>query len=148
MGGTDLISCERAIGDQSSFVVSGAIGGFKIASIKYSSFGGGLQYRYYFDEALSGWYGAADVSYQSGKTTFVDTFGDGDDSEFDFSAFGGGVRGGHQWIWDSGFSLDLNLGASYKSFDYDFKDADSTTQGLFKGSGVLPTFGFALGYAW
>ncbi|GAB1857592.1 DUF3575 domain-containing protein [Flavobacteriaceae bacterium MHTCC 0001] len=149
LGGTDLVSFETKLGEQSTGVVGAAIGGFKFGGIKYSSFGGELQYRYYFGDLLDGWYGAAGVSYQSGTTEFETIgFDSSSSDEFDFSAFGGGLKIGHQWAWDSGFVIDLNLGASYKSFNYDFGDADSFTQELFKGSGVLPTFGFGVGYSW
>lgn len=151
LGGTDLVSYERVLGEHTSGIISAAIGGFKLGDIKYSSFGAGLQYRYYFADVLDGWYGGAVVSYQSGKTELENGVfgGSSSDDEFDFTAIGGGLKIGHQWVWDSGFSLDLNLGASYKSFDYDFTDGtDGTTQDLFKASGTLPTFGFGLGYAW
>ncbi len=151
LGGTDLVSYERALGDHASVVVSAALGGFKLSDVKYKSFGAGLQYRYYFADVLDGWYGAAVASYQSGKTEVENgIFLSGNNAdEFDFTALGGGLKIGHQWVWDSGFSLDLNIGASYKSFDYDFTDGTSqTTQDLFKASGTLPTFGFGLGYAW
>ena len=150
LGGTDLVSYERALSDNSSGVISAAYGGFKISGTKYTSIGGGLQYRYYFDEVLDGWYGAGVVSYQSGQVESESISIGGvstDSEEFDFSAFGGGIKAGHQWVWDSGFTLDLNLGASYKSFDYDFENDTQEDFYDFKASGVLPTFGFALGYA-
>jgi hypothetical protein len=50
-------------------------------------------------------------------------------------------------LWDSGFTLELNLGVSYKSFKYDFDNASQEAEFDFKASGVLPTFGFGLGYA-
>ncbi len=151
LGGTDLVSYERVLGEHTSGIISAAIGGFKLGDVKYSSFGAGLQYRYYFEEVLDGWYGGAIVSYQNGKTEIDNGIfgGSSNDDEFDFTSIGGGLKVGHQWVWDSGFSLDLNIGASYKSFDYDFTDDTSaTTQDLFKASGTLPTFGFGVGYAW
>jgi hypothetical protein len=150
LGGTDLVSYERAFSDKTSGVISAGYGGFKFGSVKYSSVGGGLQYRYYFNEVLSGWYGAARVSYQSGEveSETITIGGTSTDAEkFNFSAFGAGLNIGHQWIWDSGFSLDLNLWASYKSFDYDFDNAAQEASFNFRVSGILPTFGFGLGYA-
>mgnify|MGYP001074561005 FL=1 len=150
LGGTDLVSYERLLSDNTSGVVSAGYGGFKFGNVKYTSAGGGLQYRYYFKEALSGWYGAAALSYQSGKVeseTITIGGASTDADKFDFSAFGGGLSIGHQWIWNSGFSLDLNLGASYKSFNYNFENDSQEDLYDFKASGVLPTFGFALGYA-
>ena len=63
LGGTDLVSYERALGDQTSILVSGAIGGFKFSSIQYKTYGGGLQYRYYFNEVFDGWYITGDAGF-------------------------------------------------------------------------------------
>ena len=150
LGGIDLVSYERTLSENTSGIISAAYGGFKIEDLDYSSFGGGLQYRYYFDEVLSRWYGAAGLSYQFGKVESENITVGGssiDANKFDFSAFGGGLKIGYQWVWDSGFSLDPNLGASYKSFNYEFEDEDQENLFDVKPSGVLPTFGFALGYA-
>jgi len=152
LGGTDLVSYERAVSDNSSVIVGAGIGGFKIAGTKYSSFGASLQYRYYFKEALKGWYAGAFAQYLSGNVDFEsftfneDTFTTEETTEeISYGAFGGGAKVGHQWIWDSGFTLDLNAGIGYSSFSYD--DDSDTTLGL-KASGILPNFGLALGYAW
>ena len=148
LGGTDLVSYERVIGDQSSAVISGAIGGFKFGGVDYSSFGVGAQYRYYFSEVLKGWYGAGDAAFQSGDVEVEDLFGSSSSSsKTDFSAFRVGAKAGYQWIWNSDFSLDLNFGIAYSSFNYDDND-DNSSFSILKASGVLPTFGFGLGYAW
>ena len=148
LGGADLVSYERAISDNSSLVLGAGIGGFKVSGTKYSSFGVSGQYRYYFKEALNGLYAGAIVQYLSGDVEYEDIFGFGAEiDDVGYSSFGGGVKFGHQWAWDSGFLLDLNVGASYSSFSYDDSDDDAFVTGL-KSSGVLPTFGLALGYAW
>ncbi|WP_438962954.1 DUF3575 domain-containing protein [Nonlabens sp.] len=146
LGGTDLVSYERALNDNSSAILSGAIGGYTIGSFKYSSYGAGAQYRYYFDEVIRGWYGAGSVAYQSGNVELDDFSGQGDSDEISFGAISAGVKGGYQWSWDSGFTLDLNLGINYVNFSYD--DTDNSSFSSLKGSGVLPQFGFGLGYAW
>jgi hypothetical protein len=141
--GTDLLSGEFKIGGNSSVLVGAGIAGFKISGSKYSSLGGEAQYRYYFSEALKGWYGGAKVGYLSGKVKIDDYF-DGEQYETNFGAFNVGIKAGHQWVFKSGFTLDLNLGAAYSSYKYD------DNQGAFsnlKASGVLPNLGFALGYA-
>ena len=61
------------------------------------------------------------------------------------SAFGGGLVAGYQWVFggsDSGFALDINLGAQYAS--------TKTSGGItnIKFDGVLPRLGVSLGYAW
>lgn len=146
LGGTDLISYERALGENSSAIISGAVGGYNLGGFKYSSVGGGAQYRYYFEEVMRGWYGAGSIAYQSGTVEVDDFFGEGDPSETNFGAFSAGAKGGYQWSWDSGFTLDLNLGINYVNFSYD--DNNDSQFSSLKGSGILPQFGFGLGYAW
>lgn len=112
--------------------------------------GAEVQYRYYFDEALKGFYAGGQIGYTSGKVT-LDGFSF--DSNFNlvsssnettFSSLKVGAKGGYQWVWTSGFSLDLNLGLAYNNFTY--KSSDAVFSSL-KASGVLPNFGFGLGYA-
>jgi hypothetical protein len=147
LGGTDMVSFEHKLGDNTSILVGAGISNFKIGGAEYSNTGAEVQYRYYFDEALTGFYAGGQVGYSSGKveidsynfvnftTTTLDT---------KFSAFKLGAKGGYQWIWDSGFSLDLNIGMAYNNFSYKSSAAEFST---LKASGVLPNFGFGLGYA-
>jgi Protein of unknown function (DUF3575) len=151
LGGTDLVSYEFKLGEKSTGIVGGGIGGFKIGDAKYSNLGGEVQYRYYFEEALKGWYAGGQVGYSSGKVKFentvsIDSNGNfvSGSSETNFGSLKIGAKGGYQWIWDSGFTLDLNLGVAYNSFSYDSSDGAFST---LKASGVLPNFGFGLGYA-
>ena len=151
LGGTDLVSYELKIGEKSSFVVGAGIGGFKIGDAKYSNLGGEVQYRFYFNEALRGFYAGGQAGYSSGKVEVGNSYSFDENgnatsstSETKFGSFKVGAKGGYQWIWGSGFSLDLNLGLAYNNFNY--KDSDSSTSTL-KASGVLPNFGFGLGYA-
>lgn len=143
-GGTDLVSGEFKIGDNSSVIAGLGVAGYKIAGSKYSSFGGEAQYRYYFSEALHGWYGGAKVGYLAGKVKLEDYYNDGTKYETNYGALNLGVKGGYQWIFGSGFTLDLNLGAAYSSFKYDDNSGNFST---LKGSGILPNLGFALGFA-
>ena len=66
-----------------------------------------------------------------------------DDSEVSFNSFKIGAKFGHQWVWNSGFSLDLNLGVAYNTFKY----SENTYLESLQGSGVLPNLGLALGYS-
>jgi hypothetical protein len=151
LGGSDLVSFEHKIGDMSSVVVGAGIGGFKIGDAKYSSLGGEIQYRYYFNEALRGFYAGAQIGYTSGKVKLENSFSFTEEGELtsqtdetNFGSLKAGAKGGYQWIWDSGFSLDLNIGIAYNKFNYDSSDSSFDT---LKASGVLPNFGFGLGYA-
>lgn len=104
-------------------------------------------YRYYFSEALKGWYGMGGIAYNNGKvtTTGYDENFNTTEEKVNFNSFGGTVKVGYQWLWDSGFTLDLNGGLGYSSFKYD--QSGTVNDGL-KASGLLPAFGLALGYSW
>lgn len=151
-GGSDLVSFEHKLGDHSSALLGLGISGFKIGDAKYSSQGAEVQYRYYFDEALQGWYAGGQVGYNGGKVKFENSYVyntstgnyDSGTQETKFTAFKVGAKGGYQWIWDSGFALDLNLGFGYNSYKY--TDNSGVFSGL-KASGILPNLGFGLGYA-
>jgi hypothetical protein len=149
LGGTDLLSFEHKLGDNSSILVGAGIGGFKIGTAKYSNMGAEVQYRYYFNEALKGLYAGGQIGYSSGKVKletidFTGTTFASITNETNFSSLKLGGKGGYQWVWDSGFSLDLNVGIAYNNFSYKNSDASFST---LKASGVLPNFGFGLGYA-
>ena len=149
LGGTDLLSFEHKIGDHTSALLGLGYGGFSFGGAKYTNMGAEVQYRYYFDESLKGFYGGGQLGYSFGNvsvdgftfngSTFVDST-----EELDFSALKIGAKGGYQWVWSSGFSLDLNLGFAYNNFNYKESGSDAST---LKASGVLPNFGFGLGYA-
>ncbi len=142
LGGTDMVSFEHKLDGNSSIVLGAGIGGFKIGEAKYSNMGAEVQYRYYFNEALEGFYAGGQVGYSSGKVKIgVPGYST---NETNFGSFKLGGKGGYQWIWDSGFSLDLNVGIAYNNFSYKNSDALFAT---LKASGVLPNFGFGLGYA-
>jgi hypothetical protein len=139
-GGTDLVSFEHKLGYQTSGVVGIGISSFNLGGAKYSSLGGELQYRYYFDEALYGWYAGGQIGYSAGKVT-IDGYSD---YETNYSAFKLGPKGGYQFLWDSGFTLDLNLGFAYNKFSYADSNGSFST---LKASGLLPNFGLGLGYS-
>ena len=149
LGGTDLLSFEHKIGDNTSALLGLGYGGFSIGGAKYTSMGVEAQYRYYFEEALKGFYAGGQIGYTSGKVT-LDSFDlvgfsmVSTSSETKFTSTIVGGKGGYQWVWSSGFSLDLNFGLAYNSFSYKSSDEDFAN---LKGSGVLPNFGFGLGYA-
>jgi hypothetical protein len=45
--GNASISYERALNEKSAIQVNGSFGGFSIGGVKYTSLGGGVDYRYY-----------------------------------------------------------------------------------------------------
>jgi len=55
------------------------------------------------------------------------------------------VIAGYTWVWDSGFLINLGLGAQYRIA---FIDKDLLGKDTFGVSGILPTGEFSLGWAW
>ena len=146
LGGSDLLSFEHKFGEHSSALVGGGIGGYTFGTAKYTTTGGELQYRYYFTEALKGFYGGAQAAFNTGKVTIdgVSVFGTttpSSETNFSSTVFGGKV--GYQWLFANNFVIDLNLGAGFTTFKY---DDDTGSFAALKGSGVLPNFGFGVGY--
>lgn len=141
LSGSDLISYERAFNDNSSGIIGVGFGGYNFAGAKYSNTGAELQYRYYFEEVLKGWYAGGLGAFTVGT---VQIEGIVNSDELNFSSIRVGAKGGHQWIWNSGFLLDLNLGLAYTKFNYEITN---NSLGALKGSGILPSFSIAIGYS-
>jgi hypothetical protein len=143
--GSANVAYEKALNEKSSFLIAPQFGGFKLGGVKYSSFGLGAEYRLYLSNSKSapeGFYAGPGLAFTSGKVKY-EGFEEGDE-KIKFSSFGGKVILGNQWIFDSGFTIDLNGGISYQKFSY--KDGKEDGFGL-KASGVLPALGFSIGYA-
>lgn len=142
--GSANVGYERALNEKSSFVIAPQFGGFKLGGMKYSSFGAGAQYRLYFSKtktAPEGFYAAPALTFTSGKVTWDD--GTDTKEETKFSSYGGGALVGNQWIFNSGFVIDLGAGVMYQKFNY--KD-DTNNSFAFKGSAMLPALSFSIGY--
>lgn len=141
--GNASLSYERALTEKSSIVVSPSFGFLKFGGFKYSSFGIGAEYRFYLSKtktAPAGLYVAPGLGYTGGSVKDEDGNGD----KTNFSSFTAKGIIGHQWVWDSGFVLDLNGGIQYWGFNY------SNSNGVFstaKASGILPVLGLGIGYA-
>lgn len=141
--GQASLGYERAINDKSSFMISPTFGGLKLGGFKYSQFGLGAEYRFYLSKtktAPEGFYAAPGVNFSTGKVKE-----DGNSIEAKFNSFG--VKGviGNQWIFNSGFVIDLNGGIQYSNFKY--SDNDNSVFNSLKGSGIFPALTFAIGYA-
>ena len=98
-----------------------------------------------WNNQIRGWI----TSYTSGKVKIDNAFDFGDggfetDNESKFTSLRIGAKGGYQWLWGSGFVLDLNLGLAYTKFSYE--NSDSAFSSL-KASGILPTGSLAIGYS-
>jgi len=142
-GGSDLVSYERAMSEHSSLGISAGYGEFKIDSYKYNYFGGNTFYRYYTKEVLHGLYFSGMIGIGGGKTKYRNENKNMKDT---YSALELGGLIGYQWLFDSGFTIDISGGASYMFFNYK-EDHKMLKPNDAKVSGFLPSLGLGIGYS-
>ena len=142
--GSANLGFEHAFNEKSSVVILPSFGMLKSSGFKYTTYGIGAEYRLYFTgTAPRGTYVAPGLSAQFG-TAKVEGSEGGDDQKTNISGFSAKVVIGHQWIWNSGFTLDLNGGVQY--VDFSFKDKTGDFAGQNALSGILPALNFSIGY--
>ena len=97
--------------------------------------GVGLGYRYYFThlkkEVPTGFYINPQASFSFGSAKVVNS------SKESLSILGLGAEIGYQFVWSSGFTLDLGIGPMYSI---------ASSNGL-SASGLLPSATLSIGYA-
>lgn len=142
-GGSDLVSYERAINEHSSIGVSAGYAKFTVNSYVYNYTGGNAFYRYYTKEVLNGFYVSGSLGVGGGRTTYTSNNKSMKDN---YTAFDIGALIGYQWLFSSGFTIDVNGGASYMSLSYK-EDNKMPRPNNVKGSAFLPTLGVGLGYS-
>jgi Protein of unknown function (DUF3575) len=138
--GAANVSYEHVLSEKSAIQGNVQFGGLSFGGVKYTSLGAGADYKFYLSntkEAPKGFYAAPGVGFNYTSVT---------DGTNKYSGTGATIRGivGNQWVWESGFALDLFGGVNYY-LGGEIKGAGSTTYGKF--SGILPTIGVSLGYA-
>ncbi|MBN2758304.1 MAG: DUF3575 domain-containing protein [Bacteroidales bacterium] len=139
------VTAEKTLGSTSSVLFSVSYI-YKLLGIEVNGFGAQAGYRYYFTNAKkeipAGFYVNPQVGYSSNKFESIDVLGTGETETYKTSSINIGVEVGYQWVWDSGFALDLGIGPKYYTMSGD------TEQASFSGtSGILPSLTFAIGYA-
>lgn len=127
---------ERVFGTTSSLLIRGQYM-YKLLGADVSLAGAGLGYRYYFTHAKkpvpAGFYVNPQLAFSFGKVN--------DETEGNYSAstIGFGAEIGYQWVWESGFVLDLGIGPMYTIA----KGGDSENE----LNGIVPSATVAIGYA-
>lgn len=139
------VSFEHALSETGSLQLGFYYTGASVGDTKFSGFGITPEYRIYLSEtpAIEGFYLAPYARYQS-YTLSTDI----DDSEATFSAFGGGVVIGKQWVFKERVTLDLFLGPNYSSGKVEVKTGSEDSfdiGGAFDGFGIRT--GLTLGIA-
>jgi hypothetical protein len=122
---------EKPLNEKNSFAIGANY--YNYSSVKISGLGLSGEYRFYFSNnstAPEGLFGAPIVNLSS--LSYDGTNG----TETVFS-FGAGVKGGYQWVWDSGVALDLYFGYGFRSAQFD----------TYNYTGGYPILGLAIGYA-
>ena len=127
---------ERVLGTSSSVLIKGQYM-YKLLGTDVSLAGFGLGYRYYITHANKpvpgGFYINPQVAFSFGSVT------DDDDYKYDAKSVGFGAEIGYQWVWTSGFVLDLGIGPMYSKVTGGDDD-----DGF---NGIMPSATLAIGYA-
>ncbi|MGE0589397.1 MAG: DUF3575 domain-containing protein [Cyclobacteriaceae bacterium] len=136
------VQYEQAVSASSSFQLGFFYTGFDSDGTKFSGFGITPEYRFYLSDtdAPQGVYVAPFLRYQNFKLEEEVTA-----SEGDFTAIGGGLILGKQWIFKEKIALDLFIGPAYYSGSVDVTSgSDTFDTGAFDGFGLRTglCFGF------
>ena len=126
------VNYEKPLNEKNSFAIGANY--YNYGSVGVSGFGLSGEYRFYFSKnttAPEGLFGAPIVNLSS---LSYDNGSNGTETAF---SFGGGVKGGYQWVWDSGVALDLYFGYGFRSANFD----------SYNYTGGYPILGLAIGYA-
>lgn len=150
----NLLAYEFRVKEKSSVSLGLGYGYFREnRNNRYSSYGVGAQYRYYFSKSLKGWYVSGDTGYLRGEVTVRrfrwGLFGSGElqPIKSNFSAITLAAKAGRQWIFDKapikGLIIDLNLGIANTHIN--FESSASTIKNL-RNNRFNPILGIGFGY--
>ncbi len=137
---TGSVFYERKIDDGISVQLGVAYTGVKLSDTKFNGLAITPEARFYFKkEAPAGMYAAPFLKYQNY------TVSDGR-NKGDYTSFGGGAVMGYQWVYGSGFVLNLFFGPSYNNGKYKatFGNEEPEIKGGIEGFGIRT--GIALGF--
>ncbi len=127
---------ERVLGTSASVLIEGQYM-YKLLGADVSLAGGGLGFRYYFTHAKKPVPGGFYINPQFGFAFGSVTNDVGDKYTATSTAFGAEI--GYQWVWESGFVLDLGIGPMYT-----VAKGGESDEGL---DGIMPSATLAIGYA-
>lgn len=132
--GSASLSYERVLGTKTALQFDVNYGDLTIMDTEIKSFGAGVDYRLYFSRdkfAPRGFYFSPGLAYSNATI-----------SDVNVSAFSLSGVGGYQWVWNSGFELDLFIGPQY-SFGGDISSGSTSYTGY---SGLGAKIGVCLGF--
>jgi len=137
---TGSVFYEHKLNDNVSAQLGVAYTGLKLDDVKFSGIAITPEVRFYLKQrAISGLYAAPFLRYQDYTVT------DGTDKG-NYTSFGGGALIGRQWVYGSGFVLDIFFGPSYNSGTYKAiqGNGEPEIKGGLEGFGLRT--GIALGF--
>ncbi|MGC3979404.1 MAG: DUF3575 domain-containing protein [Paludibacteraceae bacterium] len=112
---------------------------YQLLGLDISLGGVGAGYRYYFTYAKkqvpSGFYVTPEAFF-----SFANVKDDADEN-YTATFFGIGAEIGYQWVWASGFTLDLGIGPMYTII------SGNENSGIQKTTGIAPAATIAIGFA-
>ena len=139
---TGSVFYEHKLSEKTSVQLGAAFTGLKLGDTKFTGFSVTPEYRFYPKaSALSGVYLGPYARYQN--FTVKD-----DTNTGSYSSIGGGVVIGRQWVYKSGFVLDLFFGPSYNAGKVkaddgsDEPEVSGSIDGFGIRTGILIGFGF------
>ena len=125
---------EKVINSSSSLIFKGQYM-YKLLGLDVNLGGVGFGYRYFFThlktEVPTGFYVNPQASFSFGST--LDDY----ESRESATSLGLGAEIGYQWVWSSGFTLDLGIGPMYSTI---------SSNGV-AASGFVPSATLSIGYA-
>lgn len=134
---TGSVFYERKVSEGISAQLGVAYTGVKLDDVKFSGLAITPEVRFYFKRhAPTGMYTAPFLRYQN-FTVSENT------NKGSYTSFGGGAIMGYQWVYNSGFTLDLFFGPNYNSGNY--KSTIGTDEPQIKGG--IEGFGIRTGIA-
>lgn len=126
---------ERVLGTSASVLIKGQYL-YRLFGVDVSLAGGGVGFRYYITHAKKpvpgGFYINPQAQFAFGSVT------NEDDEKLNARTIAFGAEIGYQWLWESGFVLDLGIGPMYTMAKGD-SDEDL--------SGIMPSATLAIGFA-
>ncbi len=140
---TGTLGAEVDIGIGESFTAgpTASLVSVTVGSTSVSAFSFGVRSNFYLGgpRFTDGWFVGPSVLYAPMTISLGGASGTA-------SAFAVGAVAGYQWVWDSGFNINLAGGAAYYASAADITLEDGTSVAV-PLSGTLPAFEFSLGWA-
>jgi hypothetical protein len=143
---------EHQLNEKASLQLGVFYTGFKVVDTKFSGYGITPEYRLYPSEnAISGFYVAPFVRYQSFslevKDGYMNDDGVTEDAKATFSSFGGGIVVGRQWLFGEFITFDMFIGPQLNGGSLKVKSGDENDFELGSFSGFGIRLGVTLGVA-